>query len=214
MNECTGAHTRRLLTSPVHFSARPEPVLSLTPVNHPAYPTKSAHVKPKSRRVFSPECKDARTERGSLTSCRSLPRQASRILRRGRILFRIESRKAPSRANHGRGSMGGYWDKHSTDVEYLPPPPRVGMSVHLEIVIRYIFVGLLSMTVCLVRGVIESKHSTEVDSPPPPSPQCVCVHIHPDGERQGMLQSWDNSLFSMALLPSRGGSLLRPMTRP
>ena len=113
---------------------------------------------------------------------------------------------------------GGQWgvieNKHSTDVEYLPPPPRVGMSVHLEIVIRYIFVGLLSMTVCLVRGVIESKHSTEVDSPPPPSPQCVCVHIHPDGERQGMLQSWDNSLFSMALLPSRGGSLLRPMTRP
>jgi len=40
----------------VHFSAQPEPFVSLKPFNHPMYPTKSAHVKPKSGRVQVPGC--------------------------------------------------------------------------------------------------------------------------------------------------------------
>jgi len=36
---------------PVHFSAHSEPFLSLKPGDHPAYPTESAYVEPKSGRV-------------------------------------------------------------------------------------------------------------------------------------------------------------------
>ena len=43
--------TRQGLTL-VHFSAQPEPFLSLKPFNHPAYATKNAHVRKKSGRVL------------------------------------------------------------------------------------------------------------------------------------------------------------------
>jgi len=43
----------------VHFSAQPEPFLPLKPCNHPTYPTKCAHVKPKKWTSVSPWRTDA-----------------------------------------------------------------------------------------------------------------------------------------------------------
>jgi hypothetical protein len=50
----------------VHFSAQPERLLSLKPLNHPTYPKQRAYVKPKSGPVYAPTARHVREgeERG------------------------------------------------------------------------------------------------------------------------------------------------------
>ena len=62
-------------------------------------------------------------------------------------------------------------------------------------------------------GVIENKHSTDVEPPPPPPPPRVYMGMHPG--RQVMLRSRFECLFSMTLQAPRGVlRILRTSARP
>jgi len=61
-------------------------------------------------------------------------------------------------------------------------------------------------------GIIENKHSTDVESPPPPPPR-VCMSVHPEGKTCRHVRSRFECLLSMTLLPGTGGHHGEPQLR-